>query len=987
MSTLIAVAPNKMATGFEPSAGKTNPPEVYEVLELCAALRREYDTDAHCVTYIVDGAERQVRINKLGLVDFPRRVVVTAFFVDLDNPGHAPWTDESRAAARAQEASSEEAKRAVIYDTGKGRRLARGLVTPVTPEEAERYLAMYHQRLIADGFKPDAACMSWNGHFRMPNVRRDGLPWRTPYLSLENHQLLDVTTLGELPEVEEPSADEPRKKAPRKPPVSFAADVPEMFLPMVETIGQSVRIGVSSDFHAMYLAMAGALVMRRVMPELIPAIVQRIAMRAGSIKPDHHQKSARDTVDKHRRGERTTGMPALLARWPLVADALYAATAFGHEAGVRAQAAVETDAPSAADAHDAIVEALRKHGDGLEMFCSGCGAGKTHAACVVAAERQQTGARLGSRTSICVSTTKLAEQIAADLTKAGHPVMRLRGVTAGKGESECKKKHVALQLVRGGQSVEKLLCRGCEYELTCLARLGYEGDPHAKIIVAPHEMLERVSALTGKTGLLMIDEPPPAIESKRLNQSDLGNALDLIQSSFTNAAPLAPALSTLSTWLTTAKIGEVIASDKLIAPFPCESPVVSRSAISAMYRHPAFAKSLGDAAEVIMTVYRAVSSSQPVKLRVEERAKVRTLVLTLVNHGLALALNREGSVAALDANADANQSTYAKIVGYEPKLHRFHVADGAPIARTLAMMTGATRTGWIPRGRVSLENGLERAIDRAIDWVREDASTITVGIITMKVIELLLRGAQGEAVDAEWSKLGQIAATLAAARERIGPSLEGLTIIFGHYGGIRGLDHMKHVDALVTLGDPWQNLDDVRDVVAHFGLDEEPSARAEMLCRAELEQAHGRLRAPHRARPGRALHVGRILPGGSGWTNDKVDIRPGVAGAPKAATCMPQDEVSFHITRLRGVRPAARAIGVSHQTILRYRDGAPVPTEVAVRLRAAAGPTTPIATPVDEASEPGPTTLYVGTSSYQGVVGPPVASATEWALDADESAA
>jgi hypothetical protein len=32
----------------------------------------------------------------------------------------------------------------------------------------------------------------------------------------------------------------------------------------------------------------------------------------------------------------------------------------------------------------------------------------------------------------------------------------------------------------------------------------------------------------------------------------------------------------------------------------------------------------------------------------------------------------------------------------------------------------------------------------------------------------------------------------------------------GHYGAMRGLDHMKHVDAIETIGDPKQNDDEVR---------------------------------------------------------------------------------------------------------------------------------------------------------------------------------
>ena len=83
---------------------------------------------------------------------------------------------------------------------------------------------------------------------------------------------------------------------------------------------------------------------------------------------------------------------------------------------------------------------------------------------------------------------------------------------------------------------------------------------------------------------------------------------------------------------------------------------------------------------------------------------------------------------------------------------------------------------------------------------------------------------------------------------------------------------MAGVDQLVTLGDPWANLDEVKHACSYLGLPDWEE-RYEAMCRAELEQAHGRLRTIHRTRPGRALHVGAVVPGGPGWEAEHVTLR------------------------------------------------------------------------------------------------------------------
>ena len=61
----VDVAKSKFIKGYNGPGDTVS--NAFYVLELTDALTRNYDTDAHLVTYVVPGATRQPRINKLGL--------------------------------------------------------------------------------------------------------------------------------------------------------------------------------------------------------------------------------------------------------------------------------------------------------------------------------------------------------------------------------------------------------------------------------------------------------------------------------------------------------------------------------------------------------------------------------------------------------------------------------------------------------------------------------------------------------------------------------------------------------------------------------------------------------------------------------------------------------------------------------------------------------------------------------------------------------
>jgi hypothetical protein len=346
---------------------------------------------------------------------------------------------------------------------------------------------------------------------------------------------------------------------------------------------------------------------------------------------------------------------------------------------------------------------------------------------------------------------------------------------------------------------------------------------------------------------------------------------------------------------------------------------------------------------VLRAVHHALASDYPVTVRVESRDELRRLVITAAREGVVDALRRDGPVVILDANADLHAPIISRIVGYEPPLHAFTAPDGAPIQRTLLATARASRNAWRDGHAFAPTDDFVACVRRAFDWAAEDAATRSLAIVTYAAIELALRHAAGVDRDAAriaWLAAGHDAASLEAFDAALAPLVGAWKgpLLFAHYGATRGLNAMADADALVTLGDPWRNLGEVANDTAFLRLGDW-KARYQALCRAELEQAHGRLRAIHRTRPGRALHVGRIMPGGSGWTSEAVDVRIDEGGRPKQASCMPVDEFTTHIARAGGVRALARELGIAPATASAYGHGrSPVPAPIAKRLRAVLPP-------------------------------------------------
>ncbi len=963
--TLVAVAPDKYARGFDGSGRVV--PEAYEVLELREALSRVYSTDAHLVTYVVEGAKRQPRINKLGLSKFQSRVSVCVFFCDIDNPGHAPWNVELVETAQRDYDTIPVLQSAGIYHTQHGRRIIQPILEPIDAGEVEPFLKSWLRSLSNAGLPVDWACRDWTRHFRLPHVRRAGIATRSPLV------LLDRMRPIAAPEPEAPVPTTTRSRAPRSTspmPSTWAADVPEKWKPIVQRLADAA-LTVPTEWHALFLALAGALLSRGVAPELVPAIVRAvsIATRADSRTSDR-EIAARSTIARWSAGGPITGFGEIIRRWPVVAAAF-------DVPAPDAPAAVPP-AHSLGEVRTALVDAIRKAPDGLTVIAAECGIGKTAAAIEVAAERAAKShaspkakglrAPAQSKTAISVDKNALAVQVVAELRSRRIPTRRIFGPLSCKdssGEPVCKLADIARPLVDGGQPMQWELCRGrdierCPHYDACEAREGTEGDSDARVIVGSHSLLGALDGEAGSTGLLVIDEPPPLLESVVLSGEDLDVAercLGWFDGCYVGA--MLPALQAIRAWV--ARFGELEASATLAeAVRSCErvvlpddlaqarrsadldddadavacavaaplderrgkAPPISFVHLRLARESASRAQSLGTASRVLRTLHHGLCSDTPVAARVEERVGERVLVVTRCNEQLAKAVKRQGAVVVTDANADLHAPILRKVAGYDPPLHRFAAVDGAPIRRSMIRCPSATRTSWLRAGSLEVSDGFVAALEALFAWAREDPAALRLGIITLLPIEMALRAARGEQIDRVWEPLDD-------ARVRLGPIVQGWPgeLLWGHFGGVRGMNSMADIDCLATLGDPWPNLGLVKSDVAFLGLTQAWEQRVEAMCKAELEQAHGRIRAVHRTKPGRALHIGNVMPSGSGWRLDKVDVREPIA--QRARVDHGGTELWKVVSDLGGVVAAAALAGVTRQSMAKYVTGAtPVPADV-----------------------------------------------------------
>ena len=568
----VAVARHWRIQGFD--GVRDNVRDAYEILDLREALDRRYRTDAHLVAYVVPGAKRQPRINKSGLPHFGRPVEMGVFFCDVDNPDHAMWTDEMLAQALEQYERLEVLQTAGVYHTARGRRIVQPIESPIPVYEVEPFIRRWFLQLERAGLVVDWSCRDWTRHYRLPHVVRDGVWYRSPFVDLSRMRPIPLEPLPAASPWEAPSAAVGTRRAVSKPKpvpmVDWSAEVPSFWHARVETIAAAVR-EVRTEWHTLFLAIAGALMSCGVPAERVPALCRAISIATGAdTRTEDREAGARSTVQRRLVDLPATGYGQLAAKWPDVAMAIDEVTASGTDARMRALAAApapvvtRTLEETTAD----LQETIRSAPPGVTLISAECGLGKTKAAIRVAAERaakqhaspDATGARapMQSKTSISVDKNALAMQIQDDPELAAVGVKRVFGplsVLHADGTPECHFHDVAQPLVAGGQSMQRELCEGrgrfkCDHYESCTARLGYEGPDDARVTIGPHAIFSALDKAAGTTGLLVIDEPPDLLEKTCITLDDLElteGTLSAFDRDYTSA--MRPALHAVRAWL------------------------------------------------------------------------------------------------------------------------------------------------------------------------------------------------------------------------------------------------------------------------------------------------------------------------------------------------------------------------------------------------------------------------------------------------------
>lgn len=723
-----------------------------------------------------------------------------------------------------------------------------------------------------------------------------------------------------------------------KATTSYETSNPEEWEIRIDRIAATVRTFVTKDWHAMYMAMSGALIRRGVDPERVPQLIWEISNRAGSVKPESHRKSAQDTVDRYYRGIYTTGLGALNKEWPsvgLVVNSVLRTT--------QAAAAPQED-HKIVETVEKVRDSIRKVSASLVLVSTECGLGKTRAAIDVAVER----AAVQMKTAISCRTNALAVQVTADLRARGVTVRRIFGPLSVEGPDECIHRDRALPLISGGQSLHREFCEGrkgqskCDAYDTCTIREGYEGgDDGYYVIVGNHAQLGELVEECGQKGLLIIDEPPEPVTSEPITDEDF-KTLDLMKDAFAKnyvtCMQRVVDIAEMHRDENPERASDIFWGIELDWAFPPNwrgtAPHLKSERIGVIRSRftKKNSKKEGIASRVYNLLYETVKSdSENTKgtaivryVKGSENSK-NAFVITRMNYGLEKAILRVpspgGGTVILDANASTHAKMYEKIVGYPLTCDKFGAVDKSPIERTRVQIRSA-RSKWIPGGRLDIEE-VGTGFKILHEWIYSGPSNWKYGLITFKPIALAMKAVHGEDVKKDWiDRWGVLEECVTQIRENLGPEGTQAIAEIAWYGAIRGMNGMKDLDGIVTMGDPWNNVDATLEAARFVGLDGwDVDEYQRACCEDELEQAQGRLRVVHRTRPGRSLHLGHETPGGTGWTRPDVivaawDERGGHNKNQDGG--MSKQELQDIRQRFKSTSEFAACVGVSERTMKNY---------------------------------------------------------------------
>jgi len=946
--TLLAVAPRKFYRGVEapgtrlrgkfrtpscalgapasydwrsPSGSAENTAHVepaYSIVQHDDLLGATYDSDAHFVAYVIRSAPdfRQPRVNKGGLEwveSLGYAVTLETLVADVDNAGHAAWPSD-RAAADTAARVHAILRTAAVYVTAHGLRVVQPLshaVPMLLAETAIRvWLATLEEALAPLALAPDWQCDDWTRVFRAPNVVRDGKPYRSPCV---------LRTCDPIPVpagLARPRASRARRRTALPGAVVIDRALLPAWRPVAEALSRAFAGGWRGERHTIGLSLAGALLWSRVPREQVPALVAEVA-QASAWDVEHHRGSAVDTVQRWSDGYGVSGRSAL-------PDGIQEALDFalGRRRAILEAAPVAPPTADLAETTRLLRGVLLDAPIGLTVIKAQCGLGKTMSARAVASIRAaREGKKLNRKTAFALPTTELCEQVTADLRAAGVLVTRFFGPLSVRtgGRPECHLHAQAAALAVGGQSVHKLYCGTCERQNTCTATAGQDANEGARVFVGPHRLLAELVDAAGSEGLVFIDEAPTTLEDLVFPLDSLVAAERAIaQGHFERAYSdvMGPVLRAVRAWVEVAPPEETGSIDRAlqlaglaerpaVAELP-EVPPLDRYSVVAARSVLALAQRLGEASQILRALWRALVRPG-VRLTAYDRGG-RSLAVTALDldvENAILGADRDGvSIArrVVIASADAHlRLDEYRAIAPDLAFHDFAAPDGAPIHRVHLVVNGS-------RARLATDDPapIQIAARLVAEWALEEPAVTSCGVVTFKRHEVaVLQALESAAPSVRWE--------------------------VAHYGAVRGLDRWKDFDGVATIGDPRPNLDAVARELGGGGAEVETRyERADAHARSELEQAHGRLRTVHRTRPGRALHVGALLP--LGWPADVEFRKPTEGRMRRPATPGLVDLIA----EAGGQRAAARACGRSVSTVNAWArgDGRPQAEDVDALRRA-----------------------------------------------------
>ena len=709
---------------------------------------------------------------------------------------------------------------------------------------------------------------------------------------------------------------------------------------------------------------------------------------------------ARTTVAHYLAGEPITGYDSLRERAPAVADALDAGLEALHATNnspvvrrVRAQlAAAAPESVSADEAAEIVAREIRE-AKGLVVIDASVGAGKTQGTARVARELPPLPppperAKPGARMAYLAPTHKLVNQTAEQVPRS--LVLRSPLAHMTDGKPTCVYADAARELARGGQSVGYELCRGrgknpCEHYDGCAARDPFDGDDRATFVASVHQLGGAVLGKAGKRARLVVDEPGELLAVEPVTLDDLEIALrrgDAFEQRY--EAAIRPALVAFAAWV--ARIGDPNAEGLTSLPDMIRAAAGEAPAdvLTAAGIDPA-GETIGDAiiraalwarvvdegesagepscAPPLLRDYepliarknpgRAAETGTASRVRhllrlglmppfhagrVSEDLGERAVNLVGPNEALSTALAHTGPVVILDASA---RLIVGALRRERPDLRYvdLRVRDGAPIRRTILATNRATYSALMPRGVADWHAALP-LLRAALAWLAEDPTARSAALFLPMALEVgvayTLRPDAPETV-ALLRSVRVPVKTLRGVAELLRPVLATWPgeLLTGHYGALRGRDDWKHVDATITLGDPRPNLGGEVEKALYLGAGVDAQCEARAAC--ELQQSQGRLRTPHRTKPGRQLHVGSVVP--AGWEGLDVDVRPLAAGRPRTVGAMTAAELEAcrEASGLTG-RAFAAALKTTDRAVRNYLSGGrAVPASVATAARLLAG--------------------------------------------------